>query len=228
MRDEWSWVHQAGLQQILSANVKRYRKKLGMTQSELAEKAGFSLRSLQQLEAGQGNPTLDTIGNISKVLRVTVDYLLSLSCLHIDTDLDGFKNCFHTYFADHDLSVGIRDRSGNVLWTNRNAQNMLVIPDEFKTAGASMYEALVPNAEHLLNFQFEIEKLNFAMPYLTMFKSSDVPSGVKILRSYPTLICGQNDLYLCTCVYAAPIETDTSECYFEYCMNLLQIAAQFE
>lgn len=44
-----------------------------MTQDAVAERAQVSRKSVVQIEAGQGNPTLDTIDSIAGALDLTVE-----------------------------------------------------------------------------------------------------------------------------------------------------------
>lgn len=48
--------------------IKQRRAELDVTQEMLAELSGVGLRTLKGLEAGKGNPTLDTLLKIVEVL----------------------------------------------------------------------------------------------------------------------------------------------------------------
>jgi transcriptional regulator with XRE-family HTH domain len=48
------------------------RKKLGVTQQELAEKAGVSQAYIAKLEGGEANPTLGRIGSLLAVLGLSL------------------------------------------------------------------------------------------------------------------------------------------------------------
>lgn len=54
--------------QELIQTIKDRRDVLGITQADLAELAGISLRTLTKLEAGKGNPTMETLMKIADVL----------------------------------------------------------------------------------------------------------------------------------------------------------------
>jgi len=45
----------------------------GLTQEKLAEKAEISLRYVQQLEAGQRNPSISTLVRLRKVMSCSYD-----------------------------------------------------------------------------------------------------------------------------------------------------------
>lgn len=55
--------------------LKNARKKAGLTQVEVAEKAKISERYYQQLEAGTSRPTVDIAKLIAKALNSTVEKL---------------------------------------------------------------------------------------------------------------------------------------------------------
>lgn len=63
--------------QSLSANIKRIRVELKLTQMELSEKADVELQYLQKLEYGQKNPSIAIVWSIAKALNVKIDDLLS-------------------------------------------------------------------------------------------------------------------------------------------------------
>jgi transcriptional regulator with XRE-family HTH domain len=57
-------------------NLKRLRKAAGITQEQLAHKAGLSLGYTQRLEAGRHDPPVSTLRAIAKALGVPVAELL--------------------------------------------------------------------------------------------------------------------------------------------------------
>jgi transcriptional regulator with XRE-family HTH domain len=50
------------------------RKKLGITQQELAKKAGVSQAYIARLESGEANPTLERIGSLLAVLGLSLTF----------------------------------------------------------------------------------------------------------------------------------------------------------
>lgn len=58
------------LQLCLSNNMKRYRKKLNLSQEKLAEKAGASANYIALIENGKNFPSLAMIKNIAAALEV--------------------------------------------------------------------------------------------------------------------------------------------------------------
>ena len=62
---------------LLSASLKRERERLGLSVSELAKRAGIAKSTLSQLEAGVGNPSLETLWALAAALDVQVTRLIA-------------------------------------------------------------------------------------------------------------------------------------------------------
>lgn len=60
----------------IGKNIRKYRKQLGMTQDELAEKAGLSTNYLGGVERGEKTPSLESFISITNALGVSSDMLL--------------------------------------------------------------------------------------------------------------------------------------------------------
>lgn len=65
------------MKDILSKNITEHRKRLKLTQAELAEKLNFSDKSISKWERGDGVPDVETLYKMSQLFGVTVDSLLS-------------------------------------------------------------------------------------------------------------------------------------------------------
>ncbi|MFF7990999.1 helix-turn-helix domain-containing protein [Kitasatospora xanthocidica] len=61
---------------VLAANLKRVRAQRGLSLSELSRRAGIGKATLSQLESGAGNPTLETVLGLSRVLGVPISDLV--------------------------------------------------------------------------------------------------------------------------------------------------------
>ncbi len=61
---------------ILAQRVKDLRKKKGLSQEELSENAGLSLRTIQRIESGETEPTGDTLKRIASALQVSPEELI--------------------------------------------------------------------------------------------------------------------------------------------------------
>jgi transcriptional regulator with XRE-family HTH domain len=66
----------------LAINVNRIRNAIGLSQEELASKAGMRQPSISKIERGESNPRLDTIVRIATALGVGVEALFT----HPDTE----------------------------------------------------------------------------------------------------------------------------------------------
>lgn len=66
----------ATIYQRAGENIRRLRKKSGLTQEELAELARMDPKSIIEIEAGKRNPTLKTISKIARALKVPLPNLL--------------------------------------------------------------------------------------------------------------------------------------------------------
>ncbi|MBV6702009.1 XRE family transcriptional regulator [Kitasatospora aureofaciens] len=61
---------------VLAANLKRVRAERGLSLSELSRRAGIGKATLSQLESGTGNPTLETVFGLARVLGVPISDLV--------------------------------------------------------------------------------------------------------------------------------------------------------
>ena len=61
----------------VGAQIRRRREQRGMTGSELSRRAGLSKATLSGLEAGKGNPTIETLDAIAVALRIPLTDLLA-------------------------------------------------------------------------------------------------------------------------------------------------------
>ncbi|MEG8043882.1 helix-turn-helix transcriptional regulator [Sphingomonas sp. LR59] len=64
------------LVQLLGENVRRLRKERGLSQEELAFRAGMKRSYLSDLERGTRNPTVRAVGRLAQALTTTPDHLL--------------------------------------------------------------------------------------------------------------------------------------------------------
>ncbi len=61
---------------FLAKKVKELRKRKGLSQEELTENSGLSLRTIQRIENGESEPTGETLKRISNALNVTPEELM--------------------------------------------------------------------------------------------------------------------------------------------------------
>lgn len=63
---------------ILGANVRTARQRTGLTQAELAQRAGLGQPAISLIEAGQANPTVQTLQQVADALGCPLADLLKV------------------------------------------------------------------------------------------------------------------------------------------------------
>jgi transcriptional regulator with XRE-family HTH domain len=66
----------SGLNQVVASNLKRLRKKLGISQEDLAERCGLHRTYIGAIERSERNITLQTLEKIAESLDVSPQDLL--------------------------------------------------------------------------------------------------------------------------------------------------------
>jgi transcriptional regulator with XRE-family HTH domain len=69
----------ANIKEILAQNLKDHRKRLGITQSELAERANLSTQYLGMIEIARNFPTADVLERLASALGIKSNELFSVS-----------------------------------------------------------------------------------------------------------------------------------------------------
>ena len=69
----------ANIREILAQNLKENRRKLGITQPELAERAGLSTHYLGMIEIGRNFPTADVLERLATALGINSNELFSVA-----------------------------------------------------------------------------------------------------------------------------------------------------
>jgi transcriptional regulator with XRE-family HTH domain len=67
------------VKEILARNLKDHRKRLGITQSVLAERAGLSTQYLGMIEVARNFPTADVLEQLAAALGIKSNELFSVS-----------------------------------------------------------------------------------------------------------------------------------------------------
>jgi len=68
---------------LLSSATRRERERAGLSVTELAKRAGIAKSTLSQLEAGLGNPSLETLWALAMALDVPVSRLIAQPRQHV-------------------------------------------------------------------------------------------------------------------------------------------------
>ncbi|WP_207935900.1 XRE family transcriptional regulator [Actinomadura sp. KC216] len=64
------------MRDVLAGNLRRARLERGLSLSELSRRSKIGKATLSQLEAGAGNPTIETVFSLSRALEVAISDLL--------------------------------------------------------------------------------------------------------------------------------------------------------
>lgn len=67
------------ISELLGKKLIALRKRKKLTQLQLAEQAGLSLKHLGEIERGRGNPTLDSLSHLAEALGITLSELFLLN-----------------------------------------------------------------------------------------------------------------------------------------------------
>ena len=69
----------ANIREVLAQNLKENRRKLGITQPMLAERAGLSTHYLGMIEIGRNFPTADVLERLAEALGINSNELFSVA-----------------------------------------------------------------------------------------------------------------------------------------------------
>jgi len=74
---------------MFKTRLRELREAMGLTQEELAERAGFEVLQIWRYENGRSKPNIDYIAQLAQALHVSADYLLCLSDDPTPSELTG-------------------------------------------------------------------------------------------------------------------------------------------
>ena len=114
--------------ETISERIKYKRKKMGMTQQDLANAVNVSLMTVVRWENGKRTPNTSIMPKLAKTLGTSIEYLMGLN------DPLNISNTQNTVAND--------DTDSNVLFTGGAVTNMFIIKD--KNTGRVYY---LPNNE---------------------------------------------------------------------------------
>ena len=83
------------MREIISGNISRYRKDLGLTQENLADKLGITFQAVSKWETGQTVPETMLLPKLAHALNISVDKLLGY-----DAHTDEFSYYDNDYRKD--------------------------------------------------------------------------------------------------------------------------------
>ncbi|MFI6284860.1 helix-turn-helix domain-containing protein [Streptomyces sp. NPDC051018] len=71
-KEKGGWERVGSIEQTVAANLRRLRKRSGMSLSDMARHTGLAKSTFTNLESGTGNPTLQTLWSIAEALGCTL------------------------------------------------------------------------------------------------------------------------------------------------------------
>lgn len=100
----------------LASRLKEAREEQGLTQRELAEKAGLTASAVSQFEGGKREPSFNSMVKLARALEVSPSYLSGLEEYDVDPEIRAmFREFSDLDEADLDLlrtvAAGLRKRS---------------------------------------------------------------------------------------------------------------------
>lgn len=153
--------------------MKRRRMRLKMTQAETAAAAGISVPTLQNIEAGRANPSLETLTGLLKVLGLRLEFVVQ------EPDWDGLiAYGLPTTRSSAVEEAGLPRRSPGTL-AERLKSTALAIES---APGAAIPERLVEAFQALL----VAIQTHFPSYYRTRLEKSEA-----VRRIYPKVISGR-------------------------------------
>jgi transcriptional regulator with XRE-family HTH domain len=106
----------------LGSRIRQYRKKMGLTQEELAFNSGINISFLGDIERGIKKPSIETLEKLLEVLGVTFPEFFDF-----ETAIKPFKDCT----ALEKLNVKLQGRSENEIGMIYNViQQILIYNDD--------------------------------------------------------------------------------------------------
>ena len=108
-------------QKIFGEKLRNHRKKLGMTQEEVAEKVGVSPQAISKWEAGDCLPDCFNLKTISDVYKISADVLLETESSGdldaVSSKIEQLATEFVWSIANHDrYNSNLRQELGEDLW----------------------------------------------------------------------------------------------------------------
>jgi transcriptional regulator with XRE-family HTH domain len=174
---------------VVGAQIRRRREQRGMTSAELARRAALSKATLSQIEAGNGNPTIETLDALAVALKIPLTDLLAR-----DTG-PGPVLVSATSLADGEVGRELLRRisSGNSLEIWR-----LRMPPDTEVAGvphaAGTIEHLLVAEGHLLAGPSEAlvdlrrgDLLAFAADAPHLYRTGTDPADVTVVMASPVI-----------------------------------------
>lgn len=150
--------------------IKFFRKRAGLTQSDLELSINAATGSVSRLEAGKVQPTKDTVLKIAEVLNLNpleLDYLIGPKGTPItQEEIENAKNEVKGYFRQKGVMAYILDDRWRVWTVSKTFQRILKLSDETveELFGKNLMTVILDKNVNLLNL-LEQSKLKEVMYY---------------------------------------------------------------
>lgn len=208
------------VKKTLAYNLKFLRKERELSQAALAKAAGLSFRLVQEIEAGKGNPTIESITSLARAFRCTAMRLLTLSHLRILESDTKFIACFKKEFQSASICVSLRNLDGVALWVNERTRKLLGAQRIENDEPFEIAELFTEESRGILRMQLNAERRGIVNPY-SIFYVNPTTRERYYLRCYPTLILPRTGrAAIFSSVFVTEIDRECEENYYEYCRAL--------
>lgn len=164
----------------LSENIKKYRKKSGLDQSQLAKLLDVSIGTISNYERGITYPTSEMIENIGKALNISIDLLINeveLKLKNINSDIDTI--------IDFLIEETKTDINTNFWWSGIN------LSDDFAEGNKDILiknHSLHRLYNKILNMFPQVNKYELFMNKRSVYKDKDELTGFDGENPYEDLV----------------------------------------
>lgn len=139
----------------IGAVIKKYRKKIGMTQEEMANRLGVTAPAVNKWERGNALPDIALLAPVARLLGITTDELLSFQDALTDEEINQYlsliqrdleEKSFHEVFLDAKKKIAEYPNCEKLIWQAAvilDARRMLMAPpaqEDYEQAILGWYE----------------------------------------------------------------------------------------
>jgi DNA-binding XRE family transcriptional regulator len=110
------------LKSLIGVNLKFYRIKANISQSDLADAAGVSRRTLHAVEVGEHNITLDILEALAGALKIQVKNLITEKRIVLPLGLAAFNQL--DWKDGGTWSYGVRDMDGHMVGVSESCEKV--------------------------------------------------------------------------------------------------------
>jgi transcriptional regulator with XRE-family HTH domain len=203
---------------IISFNLKILRSQKELTQEQVAMAIGIGTRTYQELESGNGNPTIQTLSLIAQFYGIVISNLCYIGKIKLDIHTDEFLNKIKDTFKNKKKMIIVRDFNWISLWGNKYVSD--IMKQDLTKGPFNLIQRGSGVGSDVIQEVLKSEANGIAYPYVNVLTS---PSGEKtVMRVYPTLVFpnyGTKPIFAVT--YITPVAMDSDQDYYSYCHDLL-------